>query len=189
MTENHPTEFLCPDCGSGYKVVRVKADADLPHRDPLQGLQTPAYGDGRAACTEIFPCPARSEATAIKKAPQGTRGLEWTRSKPRGALGHDSSVTGLCDRVMKGGGLFPMARQIALGRSLAPPALSEPFFGVGMQVPGRSNSHRSGISPLFFRVNSSSGDALFFIINLSQAAIFSAESSLSEHRSFCCSTA
>src|SRR5262245_20793025 len=32
MTENHPTEFLCPDCGSGYKVVRVKADADLPHR-------------------------------------------------------------------------------------------------------------------------------------------------------------
>ena len=32
MTENHPTEFLCPDSGSGYKVVRVKADADLPYR-------------------------------------------------------------------------------------------------------------------------------------------------------------
>src|SRR5262249_34239792 len=90
-----------------------------------QGLQTPAYGDGRAACAEIFPCPARSEATAIKKAPQGTRGLEWTRSKPRGALGHDSSVTGLCDRVMKGGGLFPMARQIARGPHLAPPPLYE----------------------------------------------------------------
>jgi len=32
MTENHPTEFVCPGCGSGYKVVRVKAGADLPHR-------------------------------------------------------------------------------------------------------------------------------------------------------------
>ena len=32
MTENHPTEFVCSDCGSGYKVVRVKADPDLPHR-------------------------------------------------------------------------------------------------------------------------------------------------------------
>jgi len=32
MTENHPTEFVCPECGSGYKVVRVKADADLPYR-------------------------------------------------------------------------------------------------------------------------------------------------------------
>jgi len=32
MAENDPTEFVCPGCGSGYKVVRVKADADLPHR-------------------------------------------------------------------------------------------------------------------------------------------------------------
>ena len=32
MTENRTSEFVCPDCGSGYKVVRVKADADLPHR-------------------------------------------------------------------------------------------------------------------------------------------------------------
>jgi hypothetical protein len=32
MPENHPTEFVCPGCGSGYKVVRVKADADLPRR-------------------------------------------------------------------------------------------------------------------------------------------------------------
>jgi len=32
MTENHLTGFVCPGCGSGYKVVRVKADADLPHR-------------------------------------------------------------------------------------------------------------------------------------------------------------
>jgi hypothetical protein len=31
MTDSHPPEFVCPDCGSGYKVVRV-ADADLPHR-------------------------------------------------------------------------------------------------------------------------------------------------------------
>jgi len=32
MTEKHPTEFVCPSCGSAYKVVRVEADADLPHR-------------------------------------------------------------------------------------------------------------------------------------------------------------
>jgi transcription elongation factor Elf1 len=32
MTDNNPTEFVCPGCGSGYKVVRMKADADLPHR-------------------------------------------------------------------------------------------------------------------------------------------------------------
>ena len=32
MTENHPAEFACPGCGSGYRVVRVKADSDLPHR-------------------------------------------------------------------------------------------------------------------------------------------------------------
>jgi hypothetical protein len=32
MTESHPTEFVCPICGSGYKVVRVTADPDLPHR-------------------------------------------------------------------------------------------------------------------------------------------------------------
>ena len=32
MTDDHPTEFFCPGCGSRYKVVRVKADADLPHR-------------------------------------------------------------------------------------------------------------------------------------------------------------
>jgi hypothetical protein len=32
MTDSHPTEFVCPGCGSAYKVVRVKADADLPHR-------------------------------------------------------------------------------------------------------------------------------------------------------------
>jgi alpha-ketoglutarate-dependent taurine dioxygenase len=32
MADSHPSEFVCPDCGSGYKVVRVKADADLPHR-------------------------------------------------------------------------------------------------------------------------------------------------------------
>ena len=32
MTDNNPTEFVCPGCGSGYKVVRVEADADLPHR-------------------------------------------------------------------------------------------------------------------------------------------------------------
>jgi hypothetical protein len=32
MTDNNPTEFVCPGCGSSYKVVRVEADADLPHR-------------------------------------------------------------------------------------------------------------------------------------------------------------
>src|SRR5262245_17007878 len=32
MTDDHPTEFFCPGCGSRYKVVRVQADADLPHR-------------------------------------------------------------------------------------------------------------------------------------------------------------
>jgi len=26
------SDFTCRGCGSGYKVVRVKADADLPHR-------------------------------------------------------------------------------------------------------------------------------------------------------------
>jgi len=28
MTDNNPTEFVCPGCGSSYKVVRVEADAD-----------------------------------------------------------------------------------------------------------------------------------------------------------------
>ena len=32
MTDNHPTEFVCPGCGSDYRVVRVEAEADLPHR-------------------------------------------------------------------------------------------------------------------------------------------------------------
>jgi transcription elongation factor Elf1 len=32
MPESHPTDFICPGCGSDYKVVRVKADANLPHR-------------------------------------------------------------------------------------------------------------------------------------------------------------
>src|SRR5262245_32668341 len=32
MIDDHPTEFFCPRCGSRYKVVRVQADADLPHR-------------------------------------------------------------------------------------------------------------------------------------------------------------
>ena len=29
---HHPTDFICPGCGAGYKVVRVKAEADPPHR-------------------------------------------------------------------------------------------------------------------------------------------------------------
>jgi transcription elongation factor Elf1 len=28
----HPTDFICPGCGAGYKVVRIKAEADPPHR-------------------------------------------------------------------------------------------------------------------------------------------------------------
>jgi len=28
MTENHPTEFVCLACGTVYKVVRVKTDAN-----------------------------------------------------------------------------------------------------------------------------------------------------------------
>src|SRR5262245_55852655 len=32
MTDDHPTEFFCPGCGSRYKVVRVQADADLHAR-------------------------------------------------------------------------------------------------------------------------------------------------------------
>ena len=32
MTDDHSTEFFCPGCGSRYKIVRVHADADLPHR-------------------------------------------------------------------------------------------------------------------------------------------------------------
>ena len=32
MIDGYPTEFFCPGCGSRYKVVGVKADADLPHR-------------------------------------------------------------------------------------------------------------------------------------------------------------
>jgi hypothetical protein len=31
-TVHHPTDFNCPGCGAGYKVVRVKAEADPPHR-------------------------------------------------------------------------------------------------------------------------------------------------------------
>ena len=27
-----PTDFICPGCGASYKVVRVKAEADPPHR-------------------------------------------------------------------------------------------------------------------------------------------------------------
>ena len=26
------TDLICPGCGAGYKVVRVKAEADSPHR-------------------------------------------------------------------------------------------------------------------------------------------------------------
>src|SRR5262249_52212882 len=29
---HHPTDFICPGCGAGYKVVIVKAEADPPHR-------------------------------------------------------------------------------------------------------------------------------------------------------------
>jgi hypothetical protein len=29
---HHPTDFICPGCGADYKVVRVKAEADPPHR-------------------------------------------------------------------------------------------------------------------------------------------------------------
>ena len=29
---HHPIDFICPGCGAGYKVVRVKAEADPPHR-------------------------------------------------------------------------------------------------------------------------------------------------------------
>jgi hypothetical protein len=29
---HHPTDFTCPGCGVDYKVVRVKAEADPPHR-------------------------------------------------------------------------------------------------------------------------------------------------------------
>src|SRR5262245_65629659 len=32
MTDDHPSEFFCPGCGSRYKVVCVQADADLRHR-------------------------------------------------------------------------------------------------------------------------------------------------------------
>jgi hypothetical protein len=32
MSEGHPADFICRGCGSGYKVVRVTADAGLPHR-------------------------------------------------------------------------------------------------------------------------------------------------------------
>ena len=31
-TVHHPTDFICPGCGAGYKVVHVKAEADPPHR-------------------------------------------------------------------------------------------------------------------------------------------------------------
>src|SRR5262249_4112925 len=29
---HHRTDFICPGCGADYKVVRVKAEADPPHR-------------------------------------------------------------------------------------------------------------------------------------------------------------
>ena len=29
---HHPTDFICPGCGAGYKVVHIKAEADPPHR-------------------------------------------------------------------------------------------------------------------------------------------------------------
>src|SRR5262245_666997 len=62
-------------------------------------------------------------------------------------------------------------------------------WGFGPDAKAGSDSHRSGRSPLFFRVNSLSEEVFFLTINLSQSAILSAESSLSEHLSFSCSTA
>jgi hypothetical protein len=32
VTESHPIDFICSECGARYKVVRVKADAHLPDR-------------------------------------------------------------------------------------------------------------------------------------------------------------
>src|SRR5262249_49736849 len=29
---HHPIDFICPGCGAGYKVVRIKAEADPAHR-------------------------------------------------------------------------------------------------------------------------------------------------------------
>src|SRR5262249_1373627 len=49
-------------------------------------------------------------------------------------------------------------------------------------------THRSGRSPRFLRASSSSGEG-FFLSTLSQAAIFSVESSLSTHLSFSCPAA
>jgi transcription elongation factor Elf1 len=32
MSKDHPTDFICPGCGSSYKVVGVQADPELPSR-------------------------------------------------------------------------------------------------------------------------------------------------------------
>src|SRR5262245_43135975 len=73
MTENHPTEFVCPGCGSGYKVVLVKADADLPYRlihcrvckHPLTAM------DGQHVLKYFLVRRAKSEATPMRDVPAG----------------------------------------------------------------------------------------------------------------------
>src|SRR5215510_1703360 len=75
MAENDSTEFVCPGCGSDYKMVRVKADADLPHglihcrvcKQPLAAI------DGEFV-VEIFPC-AAGKSEAPRKTPRRGAGL------------------------------------------------------------------------------------------------------------------
>src|SRR5262245_22037622 len=101
MTESHPTEFVCPDCGSGYKVVRVQADADLPHRlihcrvckHPLTAmdgdgryrtmvhiLPDAAWGDiqaGRASRGYTNPLPLGAQTWAFERKRDWDRGPAW----------------------------------------------------------------------------------------------------------------
>jgi hypothetical protein len=93
MTYNNPTEFVCPGCGSGYKVVRVEADADLPHRllhcrvckHPLTAM------DGEFLLKYFLVRPS-------EKDPAGERGLVGTKSKPKGGP--------LGSREQRGGSFF-----------------------------------------------------------------------------------
>jgi hypothetical protein len=80
MAENDPTEFVCPGCGSGYKVVRAKADADLPHRliycrvckQPLAAI------DGEFVVKYFLV--RREKAKRQERSPAGERGLGGTPS-------------------------------------------------------------------------------------------------------------
>src|SRR5215475_3627893 len=51
---HHPTDFICPGCGAGYKVVSVKR-RPTSSADPLQSLQTVTGPHRQGIHFEILP--------------------------------------------------------------------------------------------------------------------------------------